>query len=579
MLRRIRIILACVFLAGITLLFFGIGADWWGWMAKLQFLPAVERSIGSATFLNLAVVSGIILLTLVFGRIYCSVICPLGVFQDVIIWLRRQFGLLSNKLYVRSLQKNKLKATNCSFQKDKLKATNCSLQKDKLKATNCSLQKNELRATNSGTSKSSGGQPVTLKPSVKHFAFSPERKIIRYGFLILAVAAMVAGIQVFISLIAPYSAYGRIIRGIAGITDGSPMPLIITACATLLVITACALLAGRIWCNTVCPVGTLLGLFSRFAIFKPHIDSSKCINCGRCVRGCKSSCIDGENHIIDYSRCVVCFDCIGRCKEGAISFGAPGPHNPTQKATATEATTAASAPKETKAAAKETKETKAAPKETKAAPKETEATAADPQTSVSRREFLSISALIAGGAIANAADNQGGLAPIIEKKCPERSGRIVPPGAQSVRNFYDRCTSCQLCVSSCPNGVLRPSTDLQHFLQPEAGYEKGYCRPECVECSQVCPTGAILPINRDEKTLIHIGTAKINLDLCINGCGNCARHCPTGAIRMVRIEGYRNPMPVVMEEVCIGCGACEYLCPSRPVSAITVDGLASHRIG
>lgn len=128
-----------------------------------------------------------------------------------------------------------------------------------------------------------------------------------------------------------------------------------------------------------------------------------------------------------------------------------------------------------------------------------------------------------------------------------------------------------------PNNVLRPSSDLQHFLQPEAGYENGFCRPECVECSQICPAGAILPVSVEEKSQIHIGRAKVKLDQCID-CGNCAHHCPTGAIRMVKIEGYDRPKPVVMEEVCIGCGACEYLCPVRPISAITVDGLQTHRI-
>ena len=90
MLRKIRIILAAVFLIGITLLFIGIGQDWWGWMAQLQFIPAVYRVIGGAVLGNIAVLAGILLVTLLFGRIYCSVICPLGVFQDLIIFIRRK---------------------------------------------------------------------------------------------------------------------------------------------------------------------------------------------------------------------------------------------------------------------------------------------------------------------------------------------------------------------------------------------------------------------------------------------------------------------------------------------------------
>ena len=191
--------------------------------------------------------------------------------------------------------------------------------------------------------------------------------------------------------------------------------------------------------------------------------------------------------------------------------------------------------------------------------------------------------VIAGTALAAQAQNKrldGGLATVIDKQVPERRERLVPPGAQGVGHFYDRCTACQLCVSNCPNGVLRPSTDLEHFLQPMMGYEKGYCRPECTVCSSLCPAGAILPVKKEEKLLVKIGTARVDFDLCLAykgeaKCGNCARHCPSGAIRMVDDENGRR-MPVVSEEQCIGCGACEYLCPSRPISAITVDGLSTH---
>ena len=164
----------------------------------------------------------------------------------------------------------------------------------------------------------------------------------------------------------------------------------------------------------------------------------------------------------------------------------------------------------------------------------------------------------------------------------EREPRLVPPGAESVKNFYDKCTACQLCITACKNGVLRPSTDLDHFLQPQMGYEKGYCRPECTACSDICPTGAILPVQKEAKTLIHIGVAEVDADLCLAakgeaGCGKCERSCPVGAISMVEVDGHRRP--VVAEEICIGCGKCEYLCPSRPISAITVHGIETHRNG
>ena len=489
-LRILRITLALVFFIGITLLFMGIGQQWWGWMAKLQFLP-------SCLALNLGVIAGIVILTLLFGRIYCSVICPMGVLQDIVIWLRRQHGLMVNKIRVRR-----------------------------------------------------GMVSKEQKTSVKHFAFSPERKIIRYGMLVLTIVALIAGIQVFIALIAPYSSYGRIVRGITGIGDGAPAALIITAFVTLLVITACAVLGGRIWCNTICPVGTVLGLFGRKPVFRPHIDTEKCNNCGRCVRGCKSSCIDGENHIIDYSRCVVCFDCVGRCKQGAISFSHP----------------------------KGDKDTSA---DSEASQTDGKDSKAEEGGDVSRRNFIAIGAFLAGSTALKAAD--GGLAPVIDKQKPERTERLVPPGAGSVDSFYNHCTACQLCVSACPNHVLRPSTDLEHFLQPEMSYEKGYCRPECTACSDICPTGAISKLLEGQKLGISIGVAQVNPELCIINrddvdCGNCARHCPVGAVRMVEKEGSAHKIPAVSEDICIGCGACENLCPSRPISAITVNGRSTHNV-
>lgn len=478
MLRKLRIILACVFFIGITLLFVGIGQEWWGWMAKIQFLP-------SCMALNVAVIAGITVLTLIFGRIYCSVICPMGVFVDSVKWL--------------SVLKKKNK-----------------------------------------------------------YKFHKEHKAARYIVLGLTVAAIVAGIQVFIAMIAPYSAYGRIVTGIAGVAAGESIAWQLLAIAgfTLVALFACSFFWGREYCNTFCPVGTVLSLFSRFALFRPVIDHDKCIGCHGCEKKCKAYCINSETQTIDYSRCVDCFDCIKDCKVGAINYKF--------------------------AYGKKDKEEK---------PEE-------PATDKGRRNFIATTAILGGAALsattginAYAQDEpveqkhlDGGLAEVLPKKNPERSERLVPFGARGVDDFYSRCTGCQLCVSACPNGVLRPSTDLKHLLQPQMGYENGYCRPECTACSEICPTGAILPITKEQKTTIHIGTAKVNLDFCVTvsddvECGNCSRHCPVGAIRMVKAEGYNHKIPTVAEEICIGCGACENLCPSRPISAITVNGLSEHRNG
>lgn len=511
MLRKSRITLAIIFFVCITLLFLdftGTVHTWLGWMAKIQFLPA-------ALALNAAVVAGLILLTAVFGRIYCSVICPLGIMQDIISWFR---GRLKKK--------------------------------------------NRFR-----------------------FRYSPEKKWLRYGFLAAFIIALALGAHSIAILIAPYSAYGRIAGSLfaplyqwfnnlgAYFAERAgnyafystevwlkSLPTLIVAAVTLVVVFVFAWVGGRNYCNTVCPVGTILGFFSRRSILAPVIDSEKCRGCGLCGKQCKSSCIDMQNHKIDYSRCVVCMDCIDTCKEGAISYAYRyGKKSPTKS----------------EMTVKDADMTKEKPEMVK-----------NGTAGQGRRAFLATAILTGTAAAAQAQRKRRKISPIV--RVPEKHDRqtpIVPAGSLSIKHFADHCTGCQLCVSVCPNQVLRPSSSLMNLMQPEMSYEKGYCRPECTKCSEVCPAGAIRPVSMEEKSSIQIGHAVVNLDLCVVNtddvdCGNCARHCPAGAISMVR----KNPddmlsirIPAVNEEMCIGCGACENLCPARPVSAIHVEGHEVHK--
>ena len=478
MLRKIRITLASiVFILCAALFLDGSGtvSSWFGWLAKLQFLPALLA-------LNLAVVIVLIVLTLIFGRAYCSVICPLGIMQDGIS-------------HISSMRKGK-------------------------KA---------------------------------RFRWSPEVKWLRYSILALFIIALVAGLTSVSALLAPYSAFGRIATSLVR----PALPTAIIAGVTLLVVGILAWIGGRTYCNTVCPVGTVLSFFSRFSLLRPVIDADKCRNCRACEHKCKASCINIDNHEIDYSRCVDCFNCLDSCRFGALKYRMAW--NRKACGAAVQGNAASSA----KAVASD-----------------------EGKHNAGRRAFIS-SSVIAATAIALEAQEKkvdGGYAAVTAKKAPERTNPIVPFGAVSLRHFHQHCTRCQLCVSQCPNDVLRPSTSLDRLMLPEMSYENGWCRPECTKCSEVCPAGAILEITPEEKTAIHVGTASVDLDLCVVNrdnvhCGNCARHCPAGAIRMVR----KNPddensllIPTVLEDRCIGCGACEFLCPSRPYSAIHVNGRIDH---
>lgn len=442
-LKVIRIILAALMLLGITALLLdttGVLRHWLGWMPKVQLLPAMMA-------LNVAVVVAILLVTLVIGRFYCAVVCPMGIFQDLFVWAHKLvFG------------------------------------------------------------------------KKRPYRYRKPANWLRYTVLALFVLAMLVGMNSIAVLIAPYSAYARMVTGLhaSGLAQW-------VAIATLAVIGLMSFTMGRLWCNTICPVGSLLGLLAKHRLFGIRIDAAKCVGCRKCEHGCKAMCIDIDNKTVDHSRCVDCWNCLAQCPTGAISLGGKQPAESTKP------------------------------------------------VDDSRRKFVAGTVAV-GAAMAVQAQEQkldGGLAALMDKQVPQRKTPLKPFGSQSIKNFGTRCTACQLCVSQCPEKVLRPSAKLESLMQPELNYTDGYCRMACTRCSEVCPAGAIQPISKEEKTAISIGCAVVLKDNCI-GCGTCARHCPSAAISMV------DGKPAVNEARCLGCGACEYYCPARPMTAIYVEGREIH---
>ena len=500
MLRKIRITFSIFFFTLTTLLFLDFTGTihlWFGWMAKVQLIPAIL----AASIVALAVMT---IITLLFGRVYCSVICPLGIFQDGV-------------------------------------------------------------SNISGRRKKKG-----------RFRFSPAKSWLRYGMLGLFIIAMITSTSAIVSILDPYAAFGRIASNffapiyrlgnnlLAFFAERADSYAFCStdvwikgwvtfgiAAITLIVVSILAWRNGRTYCNTVCPVGTLLGFLSKYSFFKLTLDVDKCTKCKVCERACKSSCIDAKAMNIDYSRCVSCFNCIGKCKFGAMTY-APVKTEKTENLDTTDVVN------------ENNKE----------------------QGGFTRRNLLTILGAMAVTSTIKAQQLHfdGGLAEIEDKKIPNRKTPVVPPGALSAKNMKDHCTACQLCVSACPNNVLRPSNKLATLMQPEMSFERGYCRPECTECSQVCPTSAIKPITKADKSAISIGSAVWIKDNCVVNrdevqCKNCERHCPTGAITLIeRAPGTDKSLkiPIIDKELCIGCGACENLCPARPFSAIYVEGNVRH---
>lgn len=152
---------------------------------------------------------------------------------------------------------------------------------------------------------------------------------------------------------------------------------------------------------------------------------------------------------------------------------------------------------------------------------------------------------------------------------------ICPPGAGSPQRLRSLCTDCNLCVAKCIGQVLQPADEvgIVHLK-----FDAGMCEYYCTTCGEVCPTGAISPLDLAIKQRTRLGLAVIEPSICVafsteNACGACAEHCPTGALRM-KPDAEGHLVPMLTTELCIGCGSCEYPCPVRPVKAIRVHPLA-----
>ena len=483
MLKKIRVGVSLVFFVLITLFFL----DFAGWMpvqlhvlAQIQFIPALLA-------LNIGVLVFFVLLTLIFGRVYCSSICPMGVYQDVVAWLSKR---LNKK---------------------------------------------------------------------KKYSYSKAKTILRWVTLGVTFVAFLFGFTFLLGFLDPYGAYGRIVTHLfrpAYSLGNNLLSKIFTSFdnqtfyqvgiySLSLFSTAIALLTlfgigflawrnGRTYCNTLCPVGTVLGFLNRFSAFKLQFGDG-CGKCGKCSKTCKASCIDVKNQKIDYSRCVNCFDCMGVCDFSAMKY--------------------------------------------KFAYNKPKILSEQKPVDESKRRFITALGVtsVAGTKIL------AQKLPLIKNHSIKKQLPIAPPGAISVEKLQEKCISCHLCVSKCPSHVLKPSFTeygLEGMMQPMVYFDKGFCNYDCTLCTDVCPTGALTKLSVDEKHQNQMGQVRYVKENCIvyeheTQCGACSEHCPTQAVFMIPYKGDLT-IPNTNTDICVGCGGCEYVCPAKPYKAIYVEGLKVH---
>ncbi|RHJ87682.1 4Fe-4S dicluster domain-containing protein [Parabacteroides sp. AM08-6] len=515
-LKGLRVLLAILFFVPILLFFVDFAGALPSGIHKLlhaQLMPAILGGmVGIIVFQ--------FLLALLFGRIYCSVICSAGVLQDII-----------NRIFCIGKKKKK---------------------------------------------------------GVRRFKYHKPANWVRYSILALTVILAVLGFSELCLLLDPYSNFGRIATNLfrpvvmwsnniladllmkvdnyslyhVTISTVSTAGLIAAIIALVLFIVL-VIFRGRLFCNTLCPVGALLSLISRYSFFRISFDKEACTHCGNCEHTCKAEAIDSKNLTIDTSRCVDCFNCVSSCAKGGLQYR----YQPVAL-----------------------KKEKAQP-----AVNATDTMSIGQTGANSRRSFLATGVTVAASlpvisAIADEVETCKG-----DGSCGNHKGKgkghgqkkwppLTPPGSISLERFKDKCTGCHLCVVRCPSQVLRPTGleyGFDYMLKPRLAYISSYCNYECTVCADVCPTGAIKPLTKEEKMTTQVGIATFFINRCIvktegNDCGACSEHCPTQAVHMVPYEGTLT-IPHVDPDLCIGCGGCESICPVRPMRAIIVKSNEVHK--
>lgn len=430
--RKFRLILAAlVFLLFLAAFFLaGTPAGTAGKrLFSLQFSPLLSRAGSKSVFAALLLLSALFL-----GRIYCSVLCPAGLTQEL-------FHRIGGLLRIRRI--------------------------------------GHVRAS----------RPVALLFVVSLFTL--------FGAAWLA--DFLDPIGLFGRLAAPVGNMAR--RNEASLDWGAW--LVAGAGAVLLI--APALFRGRWFCDRLCPVGALLGVFASLGGGRVRIAPDRCVSCGQCEKLCPTRCADAAAKTIDPARCVVCLDCGAACRFGAITYGRDG--------------------------------------------------------SGGRRGFLKAAPAAAGMLFVSSRE----LGQRLAGDDPEPA-YILPPGAASDTRHKLRCVACQACVLSCPVGIIRPMGASE---RPVLDYNRGYCQYACVECLRACPADALHLPSLEEKQVTRVGDTSLTLNRCVvvtnrTSCGACAEVCPTHAVVMVEQGGDEPTLPDFKKEHCIGCGACYHVCPAEP---------------
>jgi MauM/NapG family ferredoxin protein len=280
----------------------------------------------------------------------------------------------------------------------------------------------------------------------------------------------------------------------------------------------------RFWCRTLCPTGALLGLLSRWNLLKLRIDGEKCIKCGLCTQHCETQAHPYPNEKWKSGECVYCEKCASICPTAAIGFKLSArPERldnvsdvalSRRKLLLTTLTSLVAVPF-----------FRLTPSHKRASLK-----LIRPPGSLAEPKFLA--KCVKCGQCMRACPT-GGLQPVLGEAGPE--GLYTPMLVPKIGycEYY-----CSLCTQVCPTGAIKKLAieDKNKVKIGTAWVNKSRCIPyvlgrPCIVCEEHCPVSPKAIKLVEAETKLPDGTVAvqkapvIDIELC-TGCGICENKCP-----------------------------------------------------
>ncbi len=449
---------------------------------------------------------GLLLITLLFGRVFCGFICPFGTINHLISWFR---PALKGERMIRANRKAPSQRIKyfllITLLLGAIMGINLTGLMDPISLLFRSLGLAVLPGIGTGIKSLFDAMANSDIKLLNLFSYSAE---------------------IFVSPVFGYGYQAYRMAWFIGLF--------------FLVILFLNRIRPRFWCRTLCPLGALLGIFSRFSLLRLVKDTKKCTDCKLCTKKCQGAASPMPGQEWENAECLVCLNCFDSCPEDALSFKfrwSPGVNK---------------------------------------AP------------DMGRRAVLG--GLVAGISLPFLGRLDGRVNKVSDARL------IRPPGSLPEGDFLRLCQRCGLCMKACPTNAINPAiteAGMAGFWTPHLVMIQGYCEYTCTLCGSVCPTGAIMKVSAKEKIErpIRIGSAYVDRGRCLPWSGNapcivCEEHCPTSPkaiylrddiVQGPDGKGFSVKLPYVDLKRCVGCGICEYKCPVRGKPAIRIIAAGESR--